>query len=164
MSKLKNQKSANRKAVAYSRVATAMQKNPDSSIQTQQRSIKALAKNQGLEVVKCFVSISGRTPTTAHRLQEILNYCKTNQIEALLVNRPDRISRSLSDYQEWERKFKKVGVLILSLADDAVAEQQWLDDEVEDLYQKHKLQMRLAAVRRKWGVKNARQRSTNHTR
>jgi DNA invertase Pin-like site-specific DNA recombinase len=154
MNKPKNQKPAsNHKAVAYSRVAASVQKNPDRSIQTQQRSIFELAKSQGLEVTKWFVSCGGRPPTTADRLQEIVDYCKTNHINTLLVKSPDRISRSRSNYQAWQRKFKKAGVSVLSLADDVNAEQQWLNGEVERMHKEVVQELRLKAVRRKWGLK-----------
>jgi DNA invertase Pin-like site-specific DNA recombinase len=91
--------------------------------------------------------------------QLLLTVCKKLLITArqiintLLVKSPDRISRSRSNYQAWQRKFKKAGVSVLSLADDVNAEQQWLNGEVERMHKEVVQELRLKAVRRKWGLK-----------
>jgi DNA invertase Pin-like site-specific DNA recombinase len=108
------------KAIAFCRVATTEQSGQ--KLQAQKKEIGEYADYMNREVVQWFEQI-GKEPITSpdSTLNQALNYCQSNpEIKFLIVEKHDRISRSILEFIFWEESFKHTGVTI------KVTKDRWL--------------------------------------
>jgi len=109
------------KAVAYTRVSTEEQVKHGQSLDMQQRELIEYAKSNKLELVKLFSDkgISGANDVTKRKgLNDLIEYCKKNKIDKLIVSKMDRLARDVY-IQLWiEKELKIYDVQIISINED----------------------------------------------
>jgi len=102
-------------AVTYSRVSTREQAKRDLSIPYQKGRTKEYAEQQGYVVIGEFVD-AGKTATDMKRegLQDMLQFMKEKKVNAIVVYKQDRLSRSMADFWNMYGIFEESGVEFLS--------------------------------------------------
>ncbi len=86
----------NTRCVIYTRVASAMNDNPREAIVNQIAICKDFTKKHNLEVVNIFedIAVSGNRGIL-DKLDEIIEYCKSNNISNLIVKDFTRLCRNM---------------------------------------------------------------------
>ena len=109
-----------KKAIIYVRVSTKEQVDEGNSLSTQEKMCREYANKSEYEVAEVFVE-QGESAKTADRteLQKLLAYCadKKNNINAVIIYKVDRLSRSVDDYSYLRLLLKKYGVEIKSTSE-----------------------------------------------
>ena len=107
-------------AIIYCRVSTKEQVDEGNSLVTQERLCRDYALKQGYEVVNVFTE-EGESAKTALRpeLQKLLRFCSANYktIDALIIYKIDRLSRSADDYSQLRIFFHKLNIKINSTSE-----------------------------------------------
>lgn len=111
----------NKRAVIYCRVSTKEQADEGNSLITQERICKSYALREGYDVAHIFIE-EGESAKTASRpeLQRLLKFCSQNYktIDALIIYKIDRLSRSTDDYSQLRMFFNKLNIKINSTSEN----------------------------------------------
>lgn len=108
------------KAVIYARYSSDRQ--TEDSIAAQLRACREYASAKGIVIAGEYIdeAISGKASKTACRrqYQKLLRDCEKGIFDTILVNKYDRISRSLNEHVNLEQKLKKKGIALIATAQD----------------------------------------------
>jgi DNA invertase Pin-like site-specific DNA recombinase len=106
------------RAVGYVRVSTDKQADQGVSLEAQEAKIRAMAVVQGAEIIELIVdggeSAKNLTRPGMERLLELVNGRK---IQAVIVGKLDRLTRSVRDLCGLLELFEKKGVALISVAE-----------------------------------------------
>ncbi len=105
------------RGVIYYRVSTAEQAERGFSLENQREACLHYAKSNGIDVIGEYHDdgISAKT-TNRKGLQELLQFCavKSNNIDCVIVNKVDRLSRDVNDYTSIFTQLKGRGITLIS--------------------------------------------------
>lgn len=103
-----------KKAVAYCRFSSENQR--EESIEGQKRAIQYYAKENGFEIVFVYVD-RARSGKSAQRpqFQQMIEDCKTNGVQAVLVYKLDRFSRDTADALHYEEILSEYDITLISV-------------------------------------------------
>ena len=87
-----------KKAVLYARVSSTKQDKDGFSIPAQIKFLHEYAKKNNFEIVKEFVEAETAKRAGRKQFNNMLQYIQTNNIEAILAEKTDRVYRNLKDY------------------------------------------------------------------
>lgn len=90
----------NIKSVAYYRVSSREQKEEGYSIEAQQKKVKEYSDKKGLFVVREFTEIETAKKAGRRVFREMMEFIKTNDIQAIVCHKVDRLCRNFKDYVE----------------------------------------------------------------
>ena len=106
------------RAVGYARVSTDKQSDQGISLEAQTEKIQAMTMVQGAELVHV-IRDGGASAKTLHRpgLQQVLDMAQGRQVQAVIVAKLDRLTRSVKDLCELLEVFERRGVALISVAE-----------------------------------------------
>ena len=106
------------RAISYSRVSTDKQADRGISLDVQQGKIRAMAVVQGAELVETIID-GGESAKSLNRpgMQRLLALVEGRQIDAVIVAKLDRLTRSVKDLCGLLELFEKRGVALVSVAE-----------------------------------------------
>ena len=106
------------KAIGYVRVSTDQQADRGVSLQAQTERVRAMATVQGAELVDIVVD-GGESAKTMRRpgLQRILSLVESGAVQAVIVAKLDRLTRSVKDMCSLLELFEKRKVALISVAE-----------------------------------------------
>jgi site-specific DNA recombinase len=108
------------RAIAYIRVSDPRQADDGSSLNTQEKQVRAQASQQGYELVHVFKE-EGESAKTDQRpeLQRLVAFCKERRgkIDVLIVPKIDRLARNAYDYANLKLTFGRYGVRLESVGE-----------------------------------------------
>jgi DNA invertase Pin-like site-specific DNA recombinase len=101
------------KAIGYVRVSTDWQAELDVSLEAQQAKIRAMATVQGAELVEVIVD-SGESAKNLNRpgLQRLLTLVNSSRVDAVIISKLARLTRSVKDLCSLVELFEKRGVAL----------------------------------------------------
>ena len=105
------------RAISYSRVSTDKQADQGVSLEAQEAKIRAMAVVQGAEIVETIVA-GGESAKSLNRpgMKRLLSRVEACQIDAVIVAKLDRLTRSVKDLCGLLELFEKRGVALISVA------------------------------------------------
>lgn len=105
-------------AIGYARVSTDRQADRGVSLDAQSAKIVAMATVQGAELMDVVVD-GGESAGTMNRpgLQRILELVRNRKVQAVIVAKLDRLTRSVKDLCSLLELFEKRGVALVSVAE-----------------------------------------------
>jgi DNA invertase Pin-like site-specific DNA recombinase len=105
------------RAISYSRVSTDKQADQGVSLEAQEAKIRAMAVVQGAEIVEIIVD-GGESAKSLNRpgMKRLLSRVEACQIDAVIVAKLDRLTRSVKDLCGLLELFEKRGVALISVA------------------------------------------------
>jgi len=106
------------RAIGYARVSTDSQADSGASLEVQQRKIRAAAELQDLELERVIVDAGAsakdlRRPGAA----ELLELVEAGELDAVIVYKLDRLTRSVKDLGELLELFERCGVALVSVSE-----------------------------------------------
>lgn len=106
------------KAIGYVRGSTDRQADTGGSLEAQAKRIRAMAVVQGADLVEMIVD-GGESAKDLKRpgMQKLLAAVEAKQVEAVIVAKLDRLTRSVKDLGELLERFEKRGVALVSVAE-----------------------------------------------
>jgi DNA invertase Pin-like site-specific DNA recombinase len=107
-------------ALAYARVSTKEQAEKGLSIPAQLKAIRDYANSHGFRILEEYVDM-GESAKTAERpaFKRMIKKCqKENSIDAVIVYKIDRFSRSNIDFYAYKAILKKEGVRLISVTEN----------------------------------------------
>jgi site-specific DNA recombinase len=106
------------KAIGYVRVSTERQADRGISLEAQAEKIRAMALVQGAELVETIVE-GGESAKTLNRpgMAKLLTLIEKGKVEAVIVAKLDRLTRSVKDLCELLERFERRGVALISVAE-----------------------------------------------
>ena len=106
------------KAIGYVRVSTERQADRGVSLEAQAEKIKAMALVQGAELVDTIVE-GGESGKTLNRpgMAKLLALVDKGKVQAVIVAKLDRLTRSVKDLCELLERFERRGVALISVAE-----------------------------------------------
>lgn len=106
------------KAIGYIRVSTQDQSESGLSLKHQESKIRAFSEAMDIDLVEIKTD-SGFSAKSLNRpaMQEIINLIKGKQIEAIIILKLDRLTRSVKDLGALVELFEKNGVALVSVQD-----------------------------------------------
>src|SRR5262249_13301393 len=106
------------RAIGYARVSTDRQADHGVSLEAQEAKIRAMAMVQGAELIDLIVD-GGESGKNLKRpgMERVLSLVEGRQIEAVIVAKLDRLTRSVKDLCALLELFEKRGVALVSVAD-----------------------------------------------
>ncbi len=106
------------KTVTYSRVSTEEQGREGVSLANQAEKCRLQAQLADLEIV-AEITDSGKSAKNLNRpgIQQILGMAKRKEIQAVIIFKLDRLTRSVSDLNKLIETFTKYGVSLISVKD-----------------------------------------------
>jgi DNA invertase Pin-like site-specific DNA recombinase len=106
------------KAIGYVRVSTDRQAEQGVSLEAQEAKIRAMATVQGAELFEVIVD-GGESAKNLNRpgLQRLLALVDSGKVEAVIVAKLDRLTRSVKDLCGLLELFEKRGVALISVAE-----------------------------------------------
>jgi DNA invertase Pin-like site-specific DNA recombinase len=109
------------KVVGYIRVSTDEQVKHGTGLEIQEQEIKEYAKANRFQLVQLFSDkgISGANDITKRKgLNDLLDYCKDNKVDKVVITKMDRLARDVY-IQLWiEKELKIYGIEIVSINED----------------------------------------------
>lgn len=109
------------KVIGYIRVSTEEQVKNGQGLEIQRRELAEHCKANKLELVKIFADegVSGANDTSKRKgLNDLLEYCKKNNIERVLVTKMDRLARDVYIQLWLEKELLIYDVKIHSISED----------------------------------------------
>ncbi len=105
-------------AIGYARVSTDRQADQGVSLDAQTAKIRAMATVQGAELLDVVVD-GGKSAKSMNRagLQRVLDLVRDGKVEAVIVAKLDRLTRSVKDLCELLELFEKRRVALVSVAE-----------------------------------------------
>jgi len=106
------------RAIGYARVSTDKQADHGVSLEAQEAKIRAMATLQGAEIIELIVD-GGESAKNLKRpgMERLLSLVDRRQIDAVIVAKLDRLTRSVKDLCSWLELFEKRGVALISVAE-----------------------------------------------
>jgi len=106
------------KAIGYVRVSTDRQAEQGVSLEAQAEKIKAMALVQGADLVDTIVE-AGESAKSLNRpgMAKLLALVDKGKVEAVIVAKLDRLTRSVKDLCEVLERFERRGVALISVAE-----------------------------------------------
>jgi DNA invertase Pin-like site-specific DNA recombinase len=106
------------RAVGYVRVSTERQAEQGISLEAQQAKVRAMATVQGAELVDLIVD-GGESAKSLNRpgLQRLLTLVHSGRVDAVIVAKLDRLTRSVKDLCSLLELFEKRKVALISVAE-----------------------------------------------
>jgi DNA invertase Pin-like site-specific DNA recombinase len=106
------------RAIGYVRVSTDMQADKGVSLDAQTEKIRAMAVVQGAELMDTIVD-GGESAKDLKRpgMQRLLSLVDERRVEAVIVAKLDRLTRSVKDLGQLLERFEKRGVSLISVAE-----------------------------------------------
>jgi DNA invertase Pin-like site-specific DNA recombinase len=106
------------KAIGYVRVSTDRQAEQGVSLEAQEAKIRAMATVQGAELFEVIVD-GGESAKNLNRpgLQRLLTLVDSGKVEAVIIAKLDRLTRSVKDLCSLLELFEKRGVALISVAE-----------------------------------------------
>lgn len=109
----------NKNAIGYTRVSSEEQIN-NYSLENQKDKCVKYCNDNDFNLLKLFKD-EGKSATSLNRpaLIDLLDYCKKNKdkVDALVIYKIDRLSRSTYDYLEVKRRLASYGITIISVTE-----------------------------------------------
>lgn len=109
------------KAVSYLRVSTDEQVRHGQGLDIQEKEIAAYCKQTKTELLASFIDkgISGANEVSKRKgLNDLIQYCKINDVQQVLVTKMDRLARDVY-VQLWvEKELKIYDIRIISISED----------------------------------------------
>jgi DNA invertase Pin-like site-specific DNA recombinase len=104
-------------AIGYCRVSTDKQSEKGVSLEAQTEKIRAMAVVHGLELIE--VVEDGESAKSLHRpgMQRVLEMVRRREVEAVIIAKLDRLTRSVKDLCELLELFEHRGVALISVAE-----------------------------------------------
>lgn len=109
------------KSVGYVRVSTEEQVKNGSGLDIQEKEIKDYCKRNKVQLIKIYSDegISGANDTTKRKgLNDLLQYCKKNKVDNMLITKMDRLARDVYIQLWFEKELLLYNVKILSINED----------------------------------------------
>src|ERR1035437_9796463 len=105
-------------AIGYVRVSTDKQANSGVSLEAQQEKIQAMAVVQGSTLLDVIVD-AGESAKTLDRpgMARLLALVDARKVDAVIIAKLDRITRSVKDLAELLERFTRRGVALVSVAE-----------------------------------------------
>ena len=105
-------------AIGYARVSTERQADQGVSLDSQTAKIRAMATVQGAELLDVVVD-GGESAKSMNRpgIQRVLDLVREGKVEAVIVAKLDRLTRSVKDLCELLELFEKRRVALVSVAE-----------------------------------------------
>jgi DNA invertase Pin-like site-specific DNA recombinase len=106
------------KTIGYVRVSTDKQADQGVSLDAQADKIRAMAVVQGAEVVEIIVD-SGESAKSLKRpgMAKLLALVDAGKVQAVIIAKLDRLTRSVKDLCELLERFERRGVALVSVAE-----------------------------------------------
>src|SRR5262249_16169785 len=106
------------RSIGYVRVSTDRQAEQGISLEAQEAKIRAMATVQGAELTEVIVD-GGESAKSLNRpgLQRLLGLVSTNKLDAVIVAKLDRLTRSVKDLCSLLELFEKRKVALISVAE-----------------------------------------------
>src|SRR6516225_10444631 len=106
------------KAIGYVRVSTDRQAEQGVSLEAQEAKIRAMATVQGAELLEVIID-GGESAKNLNRpgLQRLLTQVDSGKVEAVIVAKLDRLTRSVKDLCSLLELFEKRSVALVSVAE-----------------------------------------------
>lgn len=146
------------KAVQYIRVSTEEQVKHGQGLEIQRDEIIKYATEKNIEIVEVFedAGISGANDVTKRKgLNDLLEYCKANKVDQVLVTKMDRLARDVY-IQLWvEKELQICDVEIVSVSEDNLNGQDYMTVAMRQMVavfaqlEKNRIADRLISGRRK---------------
>ena len=105
-------------AIGYARVSTTDQAETGESLELQQRKIRAAAEIGDYELVDVLVD-AGESAKSLHRpsAARLLDLVKARKVDAVIVHKLDRLTRSVRDLADLLDLFDRCGVALVSVTE-----------------------------------------------
>lgn len=109
-------------AIGYCRVDISTQTEQDKEIAAQKEQILEAARHSNIEIVEWFIQEGYEPMNFPYKaLDKAHEYCEENfGIEYLLIASPDRISRSMAEFQYWNIAFERLDIAVKSCANSSI--------------------------------------------
>ena len=106
------------KALGYVRVSTDKQADHGVSLEAQSEKIRAMAVVQGAELVEIIVD-GGESAKSLNRpgMERLLQAVDRGEVEAVIIAKLDRLTRSVKDLAVLLERFQRRGVALVSVAE-----------------------------------------------
>jgi site-specific DNA recombinase len=106
------------KAIGYARVSTDKQADRGVSLDAQTEKIRAMVVVQGAELADIIVE-AGESAKSLNRpgMQRLLALVDSGDVQAVIVAKLDRLTRSVKDLCELLERFERRGVALISVAE-----------------------------------------------
>jgi site-specific DNA recombinase len=106
------------KAIGYARVSTDKQADRGVSLDAQREKIRAMVVVHGAELADIIVE-AGESAKSLNRpgMQRLLALVDSGEVQAVIVAKLDRLTRSVKDLCELLEKFERRGVALISVAE-----------------------------------------------
>jgi len=106
------------KAIGYVRVSTEKQADFGVSLEAQSEKVRAMAVVQGADLVEVIVD-AGESAKSLNRpgMERLLSLVDAGAVDAVIIAKLDRLTRSVADLAELLKRFERRGVSLVSVAD-----------------------------------------------
>jgi len=106
------------KAIRYVRVSTEKQADFGVSLEAQSEKVRAMAVVQGAELVDVIVD-AGESAKSLNRpgMARLLSLVDSGAVDAVIIAKLDRLTRSVKDLAELLERFNKRGVALVAVAE-----------------------------------------------
>jgi len=105
------------KAIGYVRVSTEKQADFGVSLEAQEKKIRAMAEIQGAELVEIISDDESAKTLARPGMARLLDLVDAGKVDAIIIAKLDRITRSVKDLAELLERFEKRGVSLVSVAE-----------------------------------------------
>jgi len=116
MEKRESGKPENKRGIGYCRVSTDGQEE-NTSLEEQEKKIRAFAESQGIEIVKIFSDVASGSNTERAGYRDAIKYLKKNKVSCFVVAKFDRAHRHQENLLAFERELSEKGIDFLSVAE-----------------------------------------------
>lgn len=106
------------RAIGYIRVSTEKQADFGVSLEAQANKVRAMAEVQGAELAE-IISDGGESAKNLSRpgMERLLSLVDSGQVDAVIIAKLDRLTRSVKDLAELLARFERRGVSLISVAE-----------------------------------------------
>jgi site-specific DNA recombinase len=105
------------KAIGYVRVSTDKQVDFGVSLEVQRRKVQAMALVQGADLVEIIEDAESAKSLDRPGMERLLTMVDRGEVNAVIIAKLDRITRSVKDLAELLERFNRRGVALISVAD-----------------------------------------------
>src|SRR3979490_1373049 len=106
------------RAIGYVRVSTDKQADHGVSLEAQEAKIRAMATVQGAEIIELIID-GGESAKNLNRpgMERLLTLVDERKVDAVIIAKLDRLTRSVKDLAELLERFQRRGVSLVSVAE-----------------------------------------------
>jgi DNA invertase Pin-like site-specific DNA recombinase len=105
------------KAIGYIRVSTDKQEQFGYSLEAQEQKVRAMAVVQGVELVDVIVDAESAKSLRRDGMARLLELVDAGAVNAVIIAKLDRLTRSVKDLAELLERFSRRGVSLVSVAE-----------------------------------------------